>query len=119
MQDEQSTRHVSRMQQIVLQWDYFKLTNKGTPKRKLRSVPEKFESMEDYMSVFEPLVLEECCAQLTRGESQDDFSSVPHGAVVMDFEKAHNFHFTSFGLEMGKCKNYHENDLVLVSKLKP
>jgi hypothetical protein len=46
MQDEQSTRHVSRMQQIVLQWDYFKLTNKDTPKRKLRSVPEKFESME-------------------------------------------------------------------------
>ena len=43
---EQNTRHVYRMQHIVLQWDYFKLTNKKTAKRKLRAVPEKFESME-------------------------------------------------------------------------
>eukprot|EP00959_Pyramimonas_sp_CCMP1952_P110477 2311178-Pyramimonas_sp.AAC.1 len=44
-------------------------------------------------------------------QAQDEFSSVPHGAVVMDFEKAHEFHFTQFGLEAGKCKNYAENDV--------
>ena len=45
-------------------------------------------------------------------QAQDEFCSVPHGAVVMDFEKAHDFHFTQFGLEAGKTKNYAENDVV-------
>lgn len=30
----------------------------------LRSVPERFESMEEYVRVFEPLLFEECRAQL-------------------------------------------------------
>lgn len=32
----------------------------------LRCVPERFESMEEYVRVFEPLLFEECRAQLNR-----------------------------------------------------
>lgn len=37
---------------------------------KLRAVPDKFKDLEEYLSVFEALLLEECRAQIIRGEEE-------------------------------------------------
>lgn len=37
----------------------------------LRRVPDSFEDASDYVGVFEPLLLEECRAQILRGEVND------------------------------------------------
>jgi hypothetical protein len=49
--EQGSAHHVTRMQQIVLQWDYYKLTSraKGKEKKKLRElrkVPERFQDIQ-------------------------------------------------------------------------
>jgi len=48
---EGSAHHVTRMQQIVLQWDYYKLTSRANGKekkklRELRKVPERFQDIQ-------------------------------------------------------------------------
>ena len=45
-------------------------------------------------------------------QAQDEFSSVPHPAVVFHFEKTHDFHFAQLGVEAGRNRLYAENDLV-------
>lgn len=48
--EQGSAHHVTRMQQIVLQWDYYKLTSRAKGKekklRELRRVPERFQDIQ-------------------------------------------------------------------------
>lgn len=47
----------------------------------LKAVPDTFASIQEYIAIFEPLVLEECGALLLRG-NEEASNMEPHQAVV-------------------------------------
>ena len=85
---EQQTSHLSRLQQEILPWDYYRIGTseeedavKPAGNRTLREVPQTFTSVDEYVNVFEPLVLEECAAQLGRTDDDEDQRAAVIGAV--------------------------------------
>ena len=64
----QQTNHLSNLQREVLCWDYWRLgTEEDTRvERELKEVPSTFKSIQEYINIFEPLILEECAAQVVR-----------------------------------------------------
>lgn len=44
---------------------------KGDDQNALRKVPNKFKGLEEYLEVFESLLLEECRAQIQRGNEEE------------------------------------------------
>jgi senataxin len=123
---EQQTSHLSRLQQTVLSWDYFTMDDgqtrsDATRKRALRDVPKTFASVNEYLDVFEPLVLEECAAQISRGDEEETRRSgrgSPIGAVFRS-TRVDGFHVVQFILGEDQMAGFHDNDLILVSKTDP
>eukprot|EP00854_Cymbomonas_tetramitiformis_P017674 gene17674-21055_t len=111
-EEAQTGFQITRMQTIIMQWDYFKLTEYETEgsASPLGAVPKKFDSIEEYLSVFGPLVLEECTAQIIRGQAEDG-ESRSHVGVVLHFEKTHEFHYAKVAVDMRHVRHYSENDL--------
>ena len=56
---------LDEMYKEVLGWDLYVMLS-GRPMYQLRDVPERFSSVDEYLDVFEPLLLEECRAQTLR-----------------------------------------------------
>ena len=124
---EQQTSHLSRLQQEVLSWDYFTMDDGQTRsdaarKRALRDVPNTFDSVNEYLDVFEPLVLEECAAQISRGGDEDE-EMRPGGdatiGAVFSSQRVDGFHVVRFILGEEAMAGFHDNDVVLVSKTDP
>jgi senataxin len=119
---EQQTSHLSRLQQEVLAWDYYRLLSgpraRGGASRRggraLRDVPRTFASVHEYLDVFEPLVLEECAAQIARGDEEEPRRS-DIGAVFRT-DRVDGFHVVRFILGEDAMARFHDNDLILVSK---
>ena len=65
---EEQAAVLSRFQAVVLAWDYWELRKPRKAAVPLRRVPTRFGSFKEYVDVFEPLILEECRAQVLRGE---------------------------------------------------
>lgn len=109
----------------------------------LREVPLQFVSVEDYMDIFEPLLLEECKAQVVRGrenlgmdvllaaswmamqtlnwnaaEIQDGPLSEPQVSVIKKCEQSNEFHFATAFSNSEFVESVNENDLLLLSKEK-
>ena len=71
--------HVARLLKEVLAWDYLDLLLKERKKaktvldfqKKLKKVPLKFADAESFENCFEPLLLEECRAEMVIGWSED------------------------------------------------
>ena len=118
---EQQTSHLSRLQQEVLTWDYYRMGGEddagASSGRILREVPYTFAGITEYLNVFEPLVLEECAAQLVRGDEEDVHPSTI-GAVFRS-ERREGFHVVQFILGEEAMSEFHDNDLILVSKTDP
>ena len=118
---EQQTSHLSRLQQEVLTWDYYRMGGEddagASSGRILREVPYTFAGITEYLDVFEPLVLEECAAQLVRGDEEDVHPSTI-GAVFRS-ERREGFHVVQFILGEEAMSEFHDNDLILVSKTDP
>ena len=118
---EQQTSHLSRLQQEVLTWDYYRMGGEedagASSGRTLREVPYTFASITEYLDVFEPLVLEECAAQLVRGDEEDIHPSTI-GAVFRS-ERREGFHVVQFILGEEAMSEFHDNDLILVSRAGP
>ena len=53
---EQQTSHLSRLQQEILAWDYYRMGGEDDPGaaagRTLREVPKTFASINEYLDVF-------------------------------------------------------------------
>lgn len=45
-------------------------------------------------------------------QTKDDKKSAPQAAVVLDVERAQDFHLAKVAMEVGKNLDYAENDLV-------
>lgn len=118
---EQQTSHLSRLQQEILAWDYYRMGGEDDPGaaagRTLREVPKTFASINEYLDVFEPLVLEECAAQVCRGEEGDTRPS--NVGAVLSSERLDGFHVVKFVLGEEAMREFRDNDLVLVAKTDP
>ena len=60
---------VAKFQQTILRWNFFKLIE--DEEAQFESVPKCFRSVEEYISVFRPLVIEECRANIFRGSEEN------------------------------------------------
>lgn len=125
---EQQTSHLSRLQQEVLSWDYFTMDDGQTRsdaarRRALRDVPKTFASVTEYLDVFEPLVLEECAAQIARGGDEEETRPAGHDAstigAVFSSQRVDGFHVVQFILGEEQMAGFHDNDVILVSKTDP
>eukprot|EP00897_Mesotaenium_endlicherianum_P009227 jgi/Mesen1/8332/ME000046S07724 len=134
---EKAASHQTRLQQIVLSWDYFRVLTDFQLKERaprsgdggfevapsdevgLRHVPTTFSSMEEYLSIFEPLLLEECRAQIIRGREESGAGCDSFMVVCTKCERANEFHFVIVAAQMEQIADLSENDLLLISKEKP
>ncbi|KAH9325859.1 hypothetical protein KI387_006037, partial [Taxus chinensis] len=115
--------HQARLQKIVLSWDYFQLfkTSKARNIKNdegstaLRKVSSSFKDINDYLSVFEPLLLEEIKAQIIRG-GEEPGAMDPQAVLSESCEKANEFYTATIRVETSK--DFGENDLLLLSKEK-
>ncbi|XP_020575440.1 uncharacterized ATP-dependent helicase C29A10.10c-like [Phalaenopsis equestris] len=89
----------------------------------LQCVPGSFESVEEYVRVFEPLLFEECRAQLysTWEESTEMVSRDAHVMVrVKMVERRERGWFDVIVLPIHECKwNFKEGDVAVLSTPKP
>lgn len=122
---EQQTSHLSRLQQEILPWDYYRIGTseeedavKPAGNRTLREVPQTFTSVDEYVNVFEPLVLEECAAQLGRTDDDEDQRAAVIGAVEKS-ERVNGFHVVRFALREEAAREFRDNDVFLLSKFDP
>lgn len=61
--------------------------------------------LQEYVKIFEPMLLEECASQLTRGEETADVS-LSHLAVVATLKEVRLFNSTSHTLSECALNNY-------------
>lgn len=109
------------MNKEVLAWDMYQMLQ-GKPMYLLRKVPLRFSSVDEYLDVFEPLLLEECCAATLRSMQEAEHQE-EHNLQITAVEPNEPFRYLTFSLtaelkeRMGaeSTKPFRENDLVFVS----
>ena len=69
---EWSRLNKNEIQRQLLLWDFDNLEKYCQPD-KLKSVPLQFESVEEYIAVFQPLLMEELRAQLVQAREENDY----------------------------------------------
>ncbi|XP_022716392.1 helicase SEN1-like isoform X3 [Durio zibethinus] len=88
---------------------------------KLKEVPVSFQSSEQYVNIFRPLILEEFKAQLHNSFLEmSSWEEMYYGSIsVLSVERVDDFHFTRFvydGDDSTASKSFSENDLILLTK---
>ncbi|KAK7262042.1 hypothetical protein RIF29_28370 [Crotalaria pallida] len=115
----------------ILEINYFMtvgLSSKGKDENrtvsKLKEVPIHFQSPEQYVEIFRPLVLEEFKAQLQNSFLEmSSWEEMFYGSLsVMSVERIDDFHLVRFVHDDGNSaagKSFSENDLLLLTKDPP
>ncbi|KAK3142623.1 hypothetical protein QOZ80_4BG0349090 [Eleusine coracana subsp. coracana] len=112
---------IDRFHKIVLSWDYLQLVAESTGKKKIKglhNVKNTYESVAEYLGIFEPLLFEEVKAQIVRGPSDDDEE------VRLDWQKgavgdsSESEGFLKVSVAVPDDFSVSENDLLLLSKEK-
>ncbi|KAI0507769.1 hypothetical protein KFK09_013897 [Dendrobium nobile] len=112
-----SISKLSRFQKIVLGWDYLRLLRESGKKHVgegLKHVKSTFDSVEEYIGVFEPLILEELKAQIVQGKDEEEATDWQRGAVAT-CQEADEFHKLSLAVLDDFREDVSENDLLLLS----
>ncbi|KAI9084552.1 hypothetical protein K1719_033540 [Acacia pycnantha] len=115
----------------ILEIDYFATVGLASAKKdenqaisKLKEVPLVFQSPEQYVEIFRPLVLEEFKAQLHNSYAEmSSWEEMLSGKLsVMSVERVDDFHIVRFvydNSDSTESKSFSENDLVLLTKDTP
>lgn len=115
----------------ILQMDYYAIVGLASTKKdesqnvgKFREVPVRFGSPEQYIQIFQPLVLEEFKAQLQSSFQEiSSLEEIYYGVIsVLSIERVDDFHFVRFMQDENdgsNSKSFSENDLVLFTKEHP
>ncbi|KAL0052040.1 hypothetical protein WJX82_006920 [Trebouxia sp. C0006] len=88
------------------------------PTERFKKVPVTFASVQEYIAVFEPLVLEECGALLVRG-NEEALNMQAHQAVVAITSLQDEFLVSRIAMDEGVARDYSDNDFILLSKDDP
>ncbi|KAJ7962656.1 p-loop nucleoside triphosphate hydrolase superfamily protein [Quillaja saponaria] len=115
----------------ILEIDYFSAVGLASARKdenrtpiKLKKVPVYFQSPEQYVKIFQPLVLEEFKAQLHSSFLEiSSWEEILFGSLsVMSIERVDDFHLVRFvhdDSDSAGSKSFSENDLVLLTKDPP
>ncbi|KAK2371693.1 P-loop containing nucleoside triphosphate hydrolase superfamily protein [Trifolium repens] len=115
----------------ILEIDYFAIVGLASARKdesravnKLKEVPVCFQSAEQYVEIFRPLVLEEFKAQLQNSFLEmSSWEDMFYGSLsVMSVERIDDFHIVRFVHDDGDtatCRSFSENDIVLLTKDPP
>ncbi|KAF7814641.1 helicase SEN1-like [Senna tora] len=115
----------------ILEIDYFAIVGLASARKdenravsKLKEVPVFFQSAEQYVEIFRPLVLEEFKAQLHNSfVEMSSWEEMLSGRLsVMSVERVDDFHLVRFihdDSDSAASKSFSENDLVLLTKDPP
>ncbi|CAN1306121.1 Helicase SEN1 [Linum perenne] len=115
----------------ILGIDYYAIVGLGSAKedensahKTLKKVPVSFESPEQYIDIFRPLVLEEFKAQLQSSYMEmSSWEDTYYGSIsVLSVERVDDFHLVRFvhdDKDSTSSKSFFENDLVLLTKEAP
>ncbi|KAL8113605.1 uncharacterized protein LOC141664415 isoform X2 [Apium graveolens] len=114
----------------ILELDYFASVGIAAPNEEesktsciLKEVPVCFESPGEYVSIFQPLVLEEFKAQLQSSFMDMSFSEMHCGSLsVLSVERLDEFHIVRGvcdEIDTSGPKSCVENDLILLTKQQP
>jgi senataxin len=115
----------------ILEIDYFAIVGLASARKdesravnKLKEVPVCFQSAEQYVEIFRPLVLEEFKAQLQNSFLEmSSWEEMFYGSLsVMSVERIDDFHIVRFVHDDGDtatCRSFSENDIVLLTKDPP
>lgn len=115
----------------ILELDYFAmigLTSASEDKshmvKHLKEVPVCFQSPEQYVEIFRPLILEEFKAQLRNSfVEMSSWDEMYLGKIsVLSVERVDEFHLVRFAYDDNNSvasKNFAENDLILLTKEPP
>lgn len=90
--------HVSldEMNKEVLAWDIHQMLS-GEPMYSLRKVPVHFSSIDQYLDIFEPLLLEECRSQILRSMGESEGAArVTHRLKLLAVEPCDPFRVMRF-----------------------
>ncbi|EFA82214.1 DNA2/NAM7 helicase family protein [Heterostelium album PN500] len=108
---------IAQFYRKILAWD---VSNLRANEKLLKPVKVEFLDRHDYIDTFEPLLLEECRAQLERsieeGGEKNDVENEPVFSRVRYISE--NSDFLDVGLVMTKeneMYQFHENDLMMIS----
>lgn len=115
----------------ILEIDYFAIVGLSSARKdenrvvnKLKEVPVYFQSPEQYVEIFRPLVLEEFKAQLQNSFLEmSSWEEMSCGSLsVMSVERIDDFHLVRFVHDDGDSatgRSFSENDFVLLTKDPP
>ena len=107
--------NLHEMYKEVLAWDLYKMLE-GNPMYSLNPVPLRFSSIDEYLDIFEPLLLEECRAQTLRHLYAA--AETEHRITLASVEAAEPFRLLHFELPPHTSDEhapFESKDLVFIS----
>jgi hypothetical protein len=102
----------------ILSWDYWNLAKlEIQPSGVGNTIPDAFATVEDYAATFEPLLLEECRAQILRGQEENNLDENTLEFKILDVCCGDRFHDVGFQLPVNNAKFdlLSENDLMVIT----
>lgn len=116
--------YAAQLQDILLSWDYWELERKmaegGGPISELPTIPKQFPGVDEYVRVFEPLLLEECAAQMLRGQEEGQvLTSQPAVVAAVQSRPEDESLVVRLTMPVGVSSTFHENDMLLISRDNP
>eukprot|EP01133_Synstelium_polycarpum_P003434 gene3434-3899_t len=102
---------VENLHKIILGWTLESLDDTDT--KGLKSIPPSFENLTEYISIFEPLLLQELKGQLIKSVEEMDERGTP--ATVEDIARESEFHLCDFLLDV-KDDDLLTDDLIIIQK---
>ncbi|XP_074381844.1 putative helicase MAGATAMA 3 [Apium graveolens] len=111
-----------RFYKIVLGWDYLSLLQESDQKNKkkagdlgLKEVKHTYKDVDEYISIFEPLLFEEVKAQIVQQKDDEEDVEWKTG-IILECNEADGFHLpVVFGENWDSIQ---QNDLLLLSRTK-
>ncbi|KAL1802102.1 hypothetical protein ACET3Z_030749 [Daucus carota] len=111
-----------RFYKIVLSWDYLRLLRESDQKNNkkagdlgLKEVKHTYKDVNEYISIFEPLLFEEVKAQIVQQKDQEEDIEWKTG-IIVECNEADGFHLpVVFGENWDSIQ---QNDLLLLSRKK-
>ena len=97
---------VKKLHRYLLDLDFDRLDDRSLEGFNAKQIPDRFEIAEEYVSIFDPLLLFECRSQLLQAKLEMD-SYPPIGGKVMAISSVDDYHEVTLGFES------EENDRVV------
>eukprot|EP00887_Chlorella_sp_A99_P004223 scaffold15.g4223.t1 len=116
-------KYARQLQDILLSWDYWELSREldegRGPIAELPTIPPRFSSAHEYITTFEPLLLEECAAQVLRGQEEGHVAAAQPGVVGAAAAAPDGGVAVQLALPAGVAGGFSENDILLLSRDNP